>query len=104
MESSKNISVVRRAVPQLWGTSNGTFKTDKVGDTEISFGEHSASKKIQLKIIGKESLHKLGVILEFKEKTIEINKILLPMRNIANLQVKPSITRSLWQNTRLIRY
>jgi hypothetical protein len=29
---------------------------------------------------------------------IKINKILLPMRNIANLQLKPSITRALWQN------
>jgi hypothetical protein len=30
--SSKCISVVKRVVPQLWGTSNGTFVTDKVGD------------------------------------------------------------------------
>ncbi len=44
--SSKNISIVRRAVPQSWGTSNGTFKTDKVGDIKISFVEYSASKKI----------------------------------------------------------
>ncbi len=101
--SSKNISIVRRAVPQSWGTSNGSFKTDKVGDIEISFVEYLTSKKIQPKpdiveynpgrgapmyalIIGKETLHKLGVILDFKEKTIQIDKILLPMRNIANLQ------------------
>ncbi len=40
--SSKRISVVKRVVPQLWGTSNGTFVTDKVGDIEISFVEYSA--------------------------------------------------------------
>ncbi len=43
--SSKRISVVKWAVSQSWGTSNGTFVTDKVGDIEISFVEYSASKK-----------------------------------------------------------
>ncbi len=37
--------------------------------------------------------------MAFKEKTIIIDKILLPMRNIANLQLKPSITRALRHNT-----
>ncbi len=46
--SSKRISVVKRVVPQSWGTSNGTFVTDKVGDIEISFVEYSASKKVPL--------------------------------------------------------
>jgi hypothetical protein len=41
----------------------------------------------------------LGVVLDFQEKTKIIDKILLPMRNIANLQLKPSITRALRQNT-----
>jgi hypothetical protein len=50
-------------------------------------------------IIGKDTLHKSGVVLDFKEKTIQIDKILLLMRNIAYLQLKPSITRALWQNT-----
>ncbi len=65
-------------VPQSWGTSNGTFITDKVGDIEISFVEYSASKKVRLKpdiveysagdqapmydlIIGKQTMHNLGV-------------------------------------------
>jgi hypothetical protein len=30
--SSKCISVVKRVVPQSWGTSNGTFVTDRVGN------------------------------------------------------------------------
>ncbi len=46
--SSKRISVVKQVVPQLWGTSNGTFVTDKVGDIKISFVEYSDSKKVRL--------------------------------------------------------
>ncbi len=43
--SSKCISVVKRVVPQSWGTSNATFvTTDKVGGIEILFVEYSASK------------------------------------------------------------
>jgi hypothetical protein len=76
--SSKCISIVKRVVPQSWGTSNGTFVTDKVGDIEISFVEYSARKKVCLQpdiveyspgeqapmydlIIGKQTMHDLGV-------------------------------------------
>jgi hypothetical protein len=48
--SSKRICIVKRVVPQSWGTSNGTFVTDKVGDIEISFVEYSASKKVCLQL------------------------------------------------------
>jgi hypothetical protein len=34
--SSKRISIVKRVVPQSWGTSNGTFVTDRLGNIEIS--------------------------------------------------------------------
>ncbi len=37
--------------------------------------------------------------LDFQEKTITIDEILLPMRNIANPQLKPGITRALRENT-----
>jgi hypothetical protein len=51
-------------------------------------------------IIGKQTLQDLGVVLDFKEKTIQrIDEILLLMRNITNLQFKPSITRALRHNT-----
>jgi hypothetical protein len=46
--SNKCISVVKRVVPQLWGTSSGTFVTDRVGNIKISFVEYSASKKVCL--------------------------------------------------------
>jgi hypothetical protein len=118
--SSKCIFVVKWAVPQLWGTSNGTFITNKVGDIDISFVEYLASKKVHLQpdiveyspgdqapmydlIIGKQTMHNLGVKLDFQEKTITIDKILLPMRNIANLQLKPRITKALRENTCLLK-
>ncbi len=85
-------------------------------DIEISFVEYSTSKKVCLQpdiveynlggqvpmcdlIINKQTLHDQGVVLDVKEKTIKIDKILLPMRNIANLKFKPSITRVLGHNT-----
>ncbi len=50
-------------------------------------------------IIGKQTMHNLGVKLDFQEKIITLDKILLPMRNIANLQLKPRITRALRENS-----
>jgi hypothetical protein len=114
--SSKSISVVYWVVLKLWGTSNSTFVTDRVGDIEISFVEYLASKKVRLLldiveyspgdqapmydlIISKQTMHDLGVKLDFQEKTIIIDKILLPIRNIVNLQLKPRITRALRENT-----
>jgi hypothetical protein len=97
---------------------NGTFVTDKVGDIEISFVEYSASKKVRLQpdiveyspgeqapmydlIIGKHTMQNLGVKLDFQEKTktLTIDEILLPMRNMVSLQLKPRITRALRENT-----
>jgi hypothetical protein len=42
--------VVNKAVPELWSTSNGTFKTKKVGEFEFSFIKYSASKKVNLRL------------------------------------------------------
>jgi hypothetical protein len=50
-------------------------------------------------IIGKQTITNLGLKSDFQEKTITIDKILLPMRNIVNLQLKPRITRALKENT-----
>jgi hypothetical protein len=111
------IFVAKQIIPQSWGTSNGTFVADKVGDIEISFVEYSTSTKVCLQlefveyspgdpapmydliVIDKQTMHNLEAVLDFKMKTIQIYKILLGMRNIANLQLKPSITRALRQNT-----
>ena len=94
--ASKHIPVIKRAVPQSWGTSNGTFVTSKVGNIEIAFVEYSSSKKALIRpdiveynpgtdkpmydlIIGKQTMHDLGVVLDFKENTIQIDEILLPI-------------------------
>jgi hypothetical protein len=91
-----------------------------VGDTEISFVENSASKKVCLQpdfveyslgnqapmyilIIGMQTMHNLWVKLDLQEKTITIDKILLPMRNIANLQLKPRITMALRETPALLK-
>ncbi len=50
-------------------------------------------------IIDKSTMHELGVILDFKESAIQIDKILLPVRDIAGLHHKPSITRAFRANT-----
>jgi hypothetical protein len=50
-------------------------------------------------IIDQQTMHNLGVKLDFQEKTITIDEILLPIRNIINLQLKPRITRELRKNT-----
>ncbi len=50
-------------------------------------------------IIGKQTLHDIGAVLDFKEKTITTDDILLPMRNIHNLQLKSSISRALKFNS-----
>ncbi len=87
-----------------------------VGEVKLPFVEYSVSKRVHLRpdvvqypqggapplydlIIGKQTLHDLGAVLDFKEKTITIDEILLLMRNINNLQLKPSISRALKQNT-----
>jgi len=80
--SQKYIPTMKQAVPQSWGTSNGTFKTNKVGEATLSFVEYSLSKSVQLTpdiveydagamaplydlIIGKQTLHDIGAVLDF---------------------------------------
>jgi hypothetical protein len=50
-------------------------------------------------IIGNQTLHDLGIVLDFKEKTIHIEDPLAREVHIANLQFKPSTTRALGHNT-----
>jgi hypothetical protein len=87
-----------------------------VGEIELSFDDYSTSKKVHLHpdiveypaggpkplydlIIAKQTLHDIGVVLDFKEKTITIDDNLLPMRNINNLQLKSSIFRAFKLNS-----
>ncbi len=52
-------------------------------------------------IIGKQTLHDIGAVLDFNKKTITIDEILQSMRNIDNLQLKPIISRALKLNSSL---
>jgi len=70
----------------------------KVTPDSVEF-EAGATAPLYDLIIGKQTLHEIGAVLDFKEKTITIDSILLPMRKIVNLQLKPSVTRALRHNT-----
>ncbi len=88
-----------------------------MGEIELSFVKYSASKKVHdiveyskggppplyNLIIGKQTLHDIGAVLDFKERTITIDDILLPMRNIKNLQLKSSVSRMLKLNSSFVQ-
>ena len=44
--SQKYIRTMKRAVPQSWGTSNGNFKTNKVGEVTLSFVNRIFTKQV----------------------------------------------------------
>jgi hypothetical protein len=45
-------------------------------------------------IIGKQTLHVIGAVLDFKNRSITIDNILLPMRNIVRLQLNKKATKA----------
>jgi hypothetical protein len=95
-------------VPCSWHTSNGVFHTKGRGKHLIRFFEYSNSKEFLVEpdmfeydqtmgkpvfdlIIGCNSMEKLGFVMDFKTKSITIDEIILPMRNIANLTNKSKV-------------
>ncbi len=98
-DSNKRILWKERIAPQKWQTSNGTFKTMKVGILELLFPEFSTSKLFSVRpgiadiladenkpvydmILGTKTMSKMGVVLNFKEKFITINQISLKMKDL----------------------
>ncbi len=89
-------------IPQSWNTSNGIFQTKRKARVELNFFEYSDSKRYYLEpdvveyekgispqydpILGTETMNELGIVLDFKAKTITVDEIISPMRNIDNLQ------------------
>ncbi len=81
---------------------NGIFQTKGKAQIELNFFEYSKSKRFYAEpdvveydkdskpqydlILGTETMKELGIILNFKDKMITIDEIILPMRNINNLQ------------------
>jgi hypothetical protein len=92
----------KRLVPQLWNTLNGIFQTKHQARVELNFFEYLDSKRFYAEpdvikydkdskpqydlILGTRTIKQFGIILNFTDKMITIDEIILPMRNINNLQ------------------
>jgi hypothetical protein len=92
----------KRLVPQSWNTLNGIFQTWRKARVKLNFFEYSDSKSYHVEpdmvkydknnrpqydlILGTVSMKEFGVILNFRDKMITIDEVILPMRNINNLQ------------------
>jgi hypothetical protein len=93
---------LKRLVPQSWNTLNGIFQMSHKARVELNFFEYSDSKRFHVEpdvveynkdskpqydlILGTETMKELCIILNFRDKMITIDEIILPMRNINNLQ------------------
>ena len=102
--SRPNITIRRKkGGPRSWTTSNGTFTTSKVGLVDLTFLDFSQNKKVHLTpdiveyqgeapkfdlILGKKTMHELGIVLDCQNNTVTIDSICLPMRNIDSLLTK----------------
>ena len=90
----------------------------KAARVELNFSDYSDSKRYYAEpdvvkyekkskpqydlILGTETMKELGIVLDFKAKTITVDEVTLPMRNINNLQ-RHSILRSLKLNNSLAK-
>jgi hypothetical protein len=93
---------LKRLVPQLWNTSNGIFQMWRKAQVELNFFKYSDSKRYHVEpdvveydknyrpqydlILSTMTMKELGIILNFRDKMITTDEIILPMRNINNLQ------------------
>jgi hypothetical protein len=100
----------KRLVPQLWNTLNGIFQTQSKARVELNFFKYSDGKSFYVEpdvveynkdskpqydlILGTETMKEFDIIFNFRDKMITIDEIILPMRNINNLQIS-SILRAL---------
>jgi hypothetical protein len=53
--------------------------------------DQKVSKPVFDLIIGRNSMEKLSIVMDFKAKMITIDDIILPMRNIKNLTNKSKV-------------
>jgi hypothetical protein len=93
---------LKRLVPQSWNTLNGIFQMWRKAQVELNFFEYSDSKRFYAEpdvveynkdikpqydlILGTETMKEFGIILNFRDKMTTIDEVILPMRNINNLQ------------------
>jgi hypothetical protein len=95
----KHSPYLTRQVPCSWHTSNGVFQTKGRGKLSIRFFKYRYSKEFLTEpdvfeynrkmgkpvfdlIIGCNSMEKLGIVLDFKAKSITIDETILLMKNI----------------------
>jgi hypothetical protein len=84
----------KRLVPQLWNTLNGIFQMHHKARVELNFFKYSDSKRYHVEpdvvkydknnmpqhdlILGTVSMKEFGIILNFRDKIITIDEIILP--------------------------
>jgi hypothetical protein len=92
----------KRLVSQSWNTLNGIFQMWRKARVELNFFEYSDSRRFHVEpdvvkynknskpqydlILGTVTMKEFGIILNFRDKVITNDEIILPMRNINNLQ------------------
>jgi hypothetical protein len=99
-------------VPKSWHTSNGSFLTKGRCEVNLTVFEYSNSKRYIIEpdiveydpkkmakpafdlILGVETLSKLGIVLDFRTKTITVDESILPMGNIDKLSTATKIERA----------
>ena len=109
--SKPRTKVRRRAHACRWRTSNGTFKTSKVGILDLNLPEYSSSKIFNVSadiveipkhetppydlIIGVKTMTEWKVNLDFDQQLISVDGQKLPMRSIKSLS-NPSEVMSIY--------
>ena len=107
----------RRCKPQVWRTTYGKFCTDKQASLDITIPEYSRSKRFHIEpdvveysddqmpyfdlILGVNTMERLGIILNFKDKTITVDQITLPMRHWSSIQT-PKSRHKIWLQTNYV--
>jgi hypothetical protein len=92
----------KRLVPQSWNTLNGIFQMQRKARVELNFFKNSDSKRYHVQpdvveydmdskpeydlILGTVTMKEFVIILNFRDKMITIDEIILLMRHINNLQ------------------
>ncbi len=92
----------KRLVPQSWNTLNGIFQMWCKAQVELNFFEYFDSKRFHVEpdvviynkdskpqydlILGTVTMKEVGIILNFRDKMITNDEIIMPLRNINNLQ------------------
>ena len=109
-----------RQVPKSWHKSNGTFHTHGRGKLRIKFLDYSSSIEYLVQpdiveydgmtmskpgfdlILGTSTPKELGIVLNFRTKEIDIDEIILPLRDISKLSTRAKIERAWMANNNVM--